>query len=163
MHTAIAAILLATAPASTSPPTSFAPFEVADAEVTARDGVVTLTAFDADGEVTAELATWTEDGVQQIDVTFADGLYLFASGASEPESNDAEEVSARLVVLETALPEVTDAEVAECGLGLLGLAAGAGGPWGVMAGVTGFALTCVKTIVEELQGEGEADEESGDE
>lgn len=63
--------------------------------------------------------------------------------------------------MQTALPKVTEEEVMECAAGVLGLAASAGtGTLGVMLGVVGFAVTCGKTIAEELNNSDDHDQDA---
>lgn len=100
MHTGIAAILLATAPASTpNTPSDRAAFEVADAEVVKVDNAAHLVTFDSDGESTATLSVWVDgEGRHHLDADFSDGLYMSAVTDGENvtiDSPDSAEVAAR--------------------------------------------------------------------
>lgn len=160
MYEKIITMVLATAP---SLPTDRAPpsFDVADIDVETSDASTSLIAYGSDGEVAAEIVVWIDsDNRRRLDANFADGLYLTAvrdGGQVSVESNDSAEVADRVAVLETVLPQVTEQEVMECALGIIGLAGGCGfgGALGCMGGAAGFAMTCGKTLVEELQDEGE--------
>lgn len=97
MITPTIALALALAP-DTSPPRYN--FDVADAEVVTGDRSTHLLAFDADGEVSAEIVVWIDvDDQPRLDITFADGLYLRVTGDGRAESPDAVEVAARALLI----------------------------------------------------------------
>jgi hypothetical protein len=118
------ASVLAVAPQPQPPP----PFEVADVEFEQTPDTAQLTAFDSDGEVVGELAVWRDStGQPMLAATFPDGLYMFVSldnDAAIVDTEDGEEVAARVDEIMAALPEGATAgssqDVAEC-LGYAGL------------------------------------------
>lgn len=71
------ALALAFALAPTTPTDRAPPFDVSDVEVQQTDSSAHVTAYDAEGEVAAELAVWVDSGGRKhTDANFPDGLYL---------------------------------------------------------------------------------------
>jgi hypothetical protein len=149
--------LLATTLMLASSTTIQAPaFEVADVEVEAGPMSTHLLAFDADGEVAAELVVWSEpDGAHRLDITFADGLYLSARRDGDLvtiDSDNPSEVAVRARVIGDGLANASMEEM-ECGAALVGLlvGCGAGGPWGCLAGAAVAGVYCGPLIADELR------------
>jgi hypothetical protein len=139
---------LAFGPAQTPTPTT--EFDVSDMEVELGEDLMRVATFDAGGDQSAEV-TITADG-RQLDVTFADGLYLIArvnerGEIVELESPDTAEVSRRMALIRdfdlAAIvdPGSTKGE-AQCYGGLIGAAGGIifGNPFVTMA--AGFIIAC---------------------
>jgi hypothetical protein len=152
MNTTILALALAASPTDWAPPT----FDVSDVEVQARGSSSHLTAFDADGEVSAEVVEWIDaEGRRRLDVNFGDGLYLSAIRDGDSvtvESSDAAEVVARANLIGEALANAT-MEQLECGAALVGLlvGCGAGGPWGCLGGAAVAGTYCGPLIADALR------------
>jgi hypothetical protein len=148
------ALALALAPNTTLPPTSF---DVADAEVVARDNSTHLLAYDAEGEISAEIVVWTDtDDRTRVDVMFPDGLYLSATTDGESitvETDDAAEVAARVAIIEEGLASISDVEVMKCAGSVLVAVGGCGwgGPWTCMGAAAFAGIHCGPLIAEALE------------
>jgi hypothetical protein len=145
------ALALALAPDPTIPPISF---DVADVEVVARDNSTHLLAYDADGEVAAEIVVTTEaDDRTRLDVMFPDGLYLTAVAEGESitvETDDAAEVAARVAIVEESLASITDVDVMKCAGSVIVAVGGCGwgGPLACMGAVAFAGINCGPLIAE---------------
>lgn len=152
--TAILSSILALAPPDTPPPA----FDVSDVDSEQGDRSYHLNAYDADGEVSAELIAWGDaDGVLHIDVVFPDGLYAMATIHGEDvtvDSPDPAEVAARAQAIGDFLRETGDLEKpwAPCALGIVGTVVGVVGanPW-VLVTTYGMACSCLPLLIEEFE------------
>ncbi len=148
------ALALALAPDTTIPPTSF---DVADAEVVARDNSTHLLAYDAEGEVSAEIVLWTDtDDRTRVDVMFLDGLYLSVTTDGESitiETDDAAEVAARVAIIEEGLASITDLDVMKCAGSVIVAVGGCGwgGPLACMGAAAFAGINCGPLIAEVLE------------
>lgn len=144
--------LLALAP-SPSPPG----FDASDAELSMADDSVQLTTYDAEGEVSAEIVMWTDDGgLLQVHANFVDGIYLRIATDGETakvDSNNAVEAAARMGVVDDYIdgPLVAAAWIPCAGAIVTAAgscaAAGLGCPlWAILA-----ACECLPELVEEWE------------
>jgi hypothetical protein len=132
MYTTTIALALALAPST--PTTDYAPpFEVADIEVERGPESTTLTAFDGDGEVAAEIVQWTDgDGHTRLDTHFADGVYVWVAidgDSVEVESNNPAEAADRLASMgattQASWEDVSADDLGWCAGALIGAAGAA--------------------------------------
>jgi hypothetical protein len=160
MYTAIPHALVA-ALASASPP------EVADVEVASSTASSTLTAYDADGEVVGEVATWSDADQVHLDVLLPDGSFMgtVSDGqTTEVESDGMPEIVEFMVALETALPKLTDDESLKCLGALLLMAGGCGaGPVSCAGGAIAVHFACIRGFDDEDEedDDDESETESG--
>lgn len=158
--TAILSSILTLAPPPDTPPA----FDVSDVEVEYGEQSTQVTAFDADGEVTAEVIVWAVDGEPRVDAVWPDGLYLSIADGSF-ESDDLGEASERMVVLETAMAGATEEESNDCLFALLGLGAAVGSknPLLIAGGLYAVHKWCVRTLQdgEDEECDCETSEETG--
>jgi hypothetical protein len=144
MNTTIIALALSAAP---STPTDRAPaFEVADVEIEPGQRSTSITAFDSEGEVSAEIVVWLDaDDRPRLDVNFADGLYL-RSFDDSAETDNAAEVAARAQAIAGWLAEnqaqANWREWGACGLSfaVAVVECTGGGPLG--CGIGGVLVAC---------------------
>jgi hypothetical protein len=113
MHTASA--VLSWALAAASEPATFTVDRV-DAERSAES--VQLIAYDPDGEPVGEVVLWADvTGRARLDANFADGLYLSVvpdGDAATIETNNGEQVAARMLEIQGVLSETADADWKKC-------------------------------------------------
>lgn len=155
MNTTIIALALAAAPTD-----KIAPFDVADAEVVTGESSTQLTAYDAEGEVAAELVVWADPtGRSHVDAVFADGLYLSAiitgdGQQVEFDSDNVAEVAARMNVIDSYLATSQPQEgwgwcagsVAVFATGCITSSAPA-----IVSGAVGITCNCVPLFVEGME------------
>jgi hypothetical protein len=120
-------------------------------DVEHTDTSIHVLAYDADGEVSAEIVEWRDSAGLRIDANFPDGVYLSATVRGEDditiESNDPAVVSERITAVEDVLARsTTGANKWTCALEVLASAAACGaasGPVGAGAcAVTALLVAC---------------------
>lgn len=144
------ALALAFALAPTAPTDRAPPFDVSVVEVQQTDSSARVTAYDADGEVAAELAVWVDSGGRKhVDANFPDGLFLNVAIDGENvtvDSDNRAEVAARAQAINDWLaanePQADWHEWAPCAIhaGFAVFECAVGGPLG--CGVGGVLAAC---------------------
>jgi hypothetical protein len=145
-------------------PTDIAPPNSVDVEHS--DDSIHVLAYDADGDVTAEIVEWWDGADIRIDANFPDGVYLSATVRGEDditiESNDPAVVSERIAAVEDILASTpTGASKWLCAAEVLAAGftcATVGGPAGAGACALGALLVscaCIPLIAKDVPDDAE--------
>lgn len=135
-----------------------APNEPVEVEVIQGPDSTHVLAYDAAGEVAAELVIWSsEPGEIRFDATYPDGLYMSAVANSDGytvDTEDAAEVGRRVKELESVMAQLDpQASVGGCAFHVVGttLSIIAVHPWAVAEAIVA-ACECLPLIVDEWEG-----------
>jgi hypothetical protein len=149
VYTALAAIIALAPPAETT-------FDVSDIDLHRTDEAVQITTYDSDGEVSADIVLWVDDGRVHFDANFADGLYsltMVDGDRAWVDSNDPAAVGLRGTVIRDFLRENEQDGWVPCAAAAIGASLHC---WNVLiawcvADVYIMGCECLPELIEEFE------------